>query len=72
MFITEQLAQLSSASGFYLLGVWITIVAENAALFELIREDHFLVGCEFSISVLFAKSLAFCRLTASGVLQLEE
>lgn len=54
MFITEQFAQLSSASGFYLLGVWITIMAENAALFKLIREDHFLVGCKFLIPVLFA------------------
>lgn len=54
MFITEQLAQLSSAAGFYLLGVWITITAENTALFELIREDHVLVGYKFLISVLFA------------------
>lgn len=54
MFITEELEQLSSVSILYLLGVWITIMSENAALFELIRGDHFLVGCKFFISVLFA------------------
>lgn len=39
---------------FYFLDVWIAIVAENAALFELIREGHFLAGFNFFISTLFA------------------
>lgn len=36
---------------FYFLGVWIAIVAENAVLFELIREGHFLAGFNFFIQL---------------------
>jgi len=54
VFITEELAHLSSVSIFYLLSAWVTIMAENAALFELGRGNHFLVGCKFFISLLFA------------------
>lgn len=44
----------SSVVIFYFLGVWIAIMVENAALFELIRGDRILVGCNFFTSALFA------------------
>lgn len=48
---------------FYFLYVWVAIVAENAAPFELMRKGHFLAGFNFFISTLFAfllPQLFFC------------
>lgn len=51
-FMTKEHAQLYF--NFFLLGVWIAIMVENAALFELLREDRVLAGCNFFTSALFA------------------